>query len=106
MAFEDRQNIVKLVVSKFSRLAGTVHSERKILWEKISSLMTDSVVKNLNIENLIAASLASTRIPILRHEHENETNKSLLQFSCKEWAFLKKKFAQVAIFNIFTPWKN
>ena len=62
MAVEDRNNIVNLFLASLSCLALTVHADKNVLWEKITALMTDPVAKNLQIENLIAASLSSQHI--------------------------------------------
>lgn len=64
MAVEDRKNIVKLFVVTLNRLAITVNTDRKVLWEKVTALMTDSVTKNLQIENMIAATIFSNHIPL------------------------------------------
>ena len=64
MANEDRRNIVNLLVASLSRLSIASSSKKKHLWEKITALMTDSVSKNLEIENLIAATLLSDHIPL------------------------------------------
>ena len=64
MVAEDRKNIVNLFIATLSRLALTVNTDKKVLWEKVTALMTDSVSKNLEIENHIAASLVSNHIPM------------------------------------------
>ena len=64
MAVEDRKNIVSVLVASLSRLALAGSTDKKPLWEKISALMTDSVSKNMEIENLIAATLLSQHIPL------------------------------------------
>ena len=64
MAVEDSKNIVNLFLTSLSRLAVTVNCDKKLLWEKMTAVMTDSVQKNLQIEGLIAASLSSTLIPL------------------------------------------
>ena len=63
MAVEDRRNIVRLLVTSAGHLAIAISCTKKALWEKISSLMTDSS-KNLEIESLIAVSLLSSHIPL------------------------------------------
>ena len=71
-AYEDRKQIVNLLVETFERLALLVNGganqlpliSAKSLWEKISIIMTDSVEKNLHIENDIAAALHSAHIPL------------------------------------------
>ena len=64
LAVENRKNVVDLFVATLGSLALAANADRKLLWEKISALMTDSVAKNLEIENLIAASLISQHIPL------------------------------------------
>ena len=70
-AFEDRAQIVRLLAETYKRLAICVTSKSvdtpvaaKDLWEKTSVIMTDSVEKNLKIEDGIAASLGSTYKPL------------------------------------------
>merc|ERR1712059_237742 len=53
MAVEDRAKIVKMFVVTLNRLSITVNTDRKLLWEKVTGLMTDSVTKNLQIENMV-----------------------------------------------------
>ena len=69
-AYEDRVQITKLIIETFERLALLVNESNeempnaKTLWEKVDMVMTDSVEKNLHIENGIAAGLNSTHIPL------------------------------------------
>ena len=69
-AYEDRLQIVRLLLETFERLAllVTTASEgnvtAKYLWEKLSIIMTDSVGKNLKIEEGIAIALDSSHHPI------------------------------------------
>ena len=63
LAVEDRQTITDLFVEQFKRLAVAGNSSARDLWEKVTALMTDSVAKNLHIEDSIAATLNSTHIP-------------------------------------------
>ena len=97
MAAEDCKNIVNLFIATLSRL------------EKVSCLMTDSVSKNLQIENLIAATLVSHHIPmhLLCVSHTCEVfdsgnlhvlNQIEKMLGLKEKImFLSKGIAQVAI---------
>ena len=68
-AYEDRQQIVDLLVETYHRLllAVSVHLGQEItskqLWEKSVSIMTDSVAKKLQIEDGIAETLNSIHIP-------------------------------------------
>ena len=68
-AYEDRVNIARLIVESYTRLSHTVSVitnekvDPKLLWEKTNNLMTDAVTKNLQIEDLIAASFGSTYMP-------------------------------------------
>ena len=50
-AFEDRQNISKLIVETLHRLSFTVGTTPKIIWELNDGFMTDSVTKNLQVEH-------------------------------------------------------
>ena len=63
LAVENRQTICDLMVEELTRLAKAGNIDAKTLWEKICALMTDSVPKNLHIEDLIAATLNSNHIP-------------------------------------------
>ena len=67
---EDRKQIVRLLVETFERLALLVTLKEsgkvvaaKDLWEKVAVLMTDSVEKNLKIEDEIAEKLKSNHKP-------------------------------------------
>ena len=64
MSHEDRQNIVQLFIATLGRLAIASGVDKKLIWSKIGAIMTDSVSKNLGIENMIAASLSSLHIPL------------------------------------------
>ena len=63
LAVEDRQNITKLIVTMLKRMAIAGKISASSLWQKIASLMTDSVSKNLHIEDQIVCTLNSTHIP-------------------------------------------
>lgn len=69
-AYEDREQIVCLLVETLHRLSVAASVKlgyeisSKQLWEKITSIMTDSVTKNLDIEKGIAEALNSTHIPL------------------------------------------
>ena len=67
-AYEDRAQIIRLIVETYQRLAATLNSQEKPaaakdLWEKTTAFMTDSVSKNLKIENGVAEVLNSSHIP-------------------------------------------
>ena len=68
-AYEDRAQIVRLVTETYLRLGATLLALQnnphvaKILWEKTTALMTDSVSKNLGIENGVAEYFGSTHLP-------------------------------------------
>ena len=67
-AYEDRENIVRLIVETYIRLALTITSTNqavsaKDLWEKITAIMTNSVTKNLKIEDGVADVLKSNYRP-------------------------------------------
>ena len=64
MAVEDRRNIVNLFLASLNRLSLTVGCNKSLIWEKLTAVMTDSVQKNLQIEQLIAASLSSNHVPL------------------------------------------
>ena len=66
-AYEDRQQIANLIVETMKRLsvaATSSDSSAKSIWEKLYAIMTDSVSKNLHIENIIADSLDSSHKPL------------------------------------------
>ena len=62
-AYEDRLNICRLIVETLHRLALTIKSTPVALWETIYGFMTDSVTKNLNVEQLVADTLESKHVP-------------------------------------------
>ena len=67
-AYEDRENIVKLIVETNIRLAQTITStdqavSAKDLWEKTTAIMTESAGKNLEIEDGVADVLKSNYKP-------------------------------------------
>ena len=69
-ADENRTQIISLLLKTYECLALLVNSNdeeqrttAKGLWEKTMIIMTDSVEKNLHIENGIAAALGSGHIP-------------------------------------------
>lgn len=63
LAYEDRANIVKLFIEQMKRLAIAGETTEKIIWEKITAIMTDSVAKNLSIAVEIAKLLKSEHVP-------------------------------------------
>ena len=69
-AYETRTQIISLILETLERLAVLVNGNdgkrttAKELWEEITIIMTDSVEKNLHIEDGIAAALGSTHIPL------------------------------------------
>ena len=69
-AYEDRVQIIRLIVETYNRLAAAINTEDdpcsvKFLWEKTTSLMTDSVSKNLHIGEGVAEKLDSNHHPII-----------------------------------------
>ena len=64
-AFENREQIIKLIVETLKRLsvASGEKFSAKDLWENITCIMTDAVTKNLKIEHGVAKSLGSNHIP-------------------------------------------
>ena len=64
-AYEDRKQIVDLLIESLSRLANAASIETKCqitvnaLWEKIDSFMTDAVAKNLKVTEYIAVKIQS-----------------------------------------------
>jgi len=63
LAVENRKTISDLLVEEFQRLTQAGNTSAKVLWEKVTSVMTDSVSKNLHVEDQVAATLNSTHIP-------------------------------------------
>ena len=69
-AYETHTQIISLILETLECLAVLVNGNdekgttAKELWEKITIIMTDSVKKNLHIEDGIAAALGSTHIPL------------------------------------------
>ena len=67
-AYEDRIQIIRLIVETYNRLAATISSDEhpvtaKVLWEKTTALMTDSVTKNLKIGEGAAEKFGSSHVP-------------------------------------------
>ena len=62
MTVETRDNITSMIVAALKRLSVASGADSKELWEKVSALMTDSVAKNLHIEEQIANTLSSSHI--------------------------------------------
>ena len=67
-AYENRENIVRLIVETYVRLALTTTSTDQAvsandLWKKATAIMTDSVSKNLKIEDRVAEVLKSNYKP-------------------------------------------
>ena len=64
-AYEDRKQIVDLLIESLPRLANAASIETKCqitvnaLWEKIESFMTDAVAKNLKVTEYIAVKIQS-----------------------------------------------
>ena len=53
-----------MFITILGRLAIASGVDKKLIWSKIGAIMTDSVSKNLEIGNMIAASLSSLHIPL------------------------------------------
>ena len=62
-AFEDGQNMSKLIAETLYKLSVIVGTTPRIMWELIGGFMTDSVTKNLQVEHLAAEELGSDHIP-------------------------------------------
>jgi hypothetical protein len=67
-AYEDRAQIIRLIIETYQRLAATINTPNdpcsaKTLWEKTTSLMTDSVSKNLQIGEGVATEIESKHVP-------------------------------------------
>ena len=63
MAVKTRENITSLLVNTLKRMSIASATDLKELWEKIAAMMTNSVAKNLVIEEQIANTLMSSHIP-------------------------------------------
>ena len=64
-AFENREQIVLLIVETFKRLSAAIEKLNvtpRQLWEKIDAIMTDSVTKKLKVEYGVADMLGSSHI--------------------------------------------
>ena len=64
-AFEDRDQIVSLIVETLKRLQVAANDESWTavgLWEQIDAVMTDAVSKNLKIEKVVAEQLGSKHV--------------------------------------------
>ena len=65
-AYENREPIISLIVETLQRLcvaASKLKASASDLWEKVDAVMTDSVTKNLKIEQGVADVLQSTHVP-------------------------------------------
>ena len=65
-AYENREQVISLVVETLKRLSVAAHklnTSASELWSKIDAVMTDSVRKNLKIKEGVASKLNSTHIP-------------------------------------------
>ena len=67
-AYDDRAQIVHLIVESYNRLAATINADEhlvsaKMLWEKTTAIMTDSVSKNHKISEGTAEALQSAHVP-------------------------------------------
>ena len=65
-AFENREQIAKLIVETLKRLSAATRSlmSAKDLWERIDGFMTDAVSKNLKVEHAVADILGSDHVPL------------------------------------------
>lgn len=96
LAVENRETITKLLVEQFKRLSTAGNTTASALWEKVTSLMTDSVAKNLHIGESVAATLNSNHTPfhLLCVSHTCEV------FDRGNLAELRKAEAQLGIHDI------
>jgi len=63
-AYEDRDQITKLIVETFFRLAVTQKTTAKALWEKVNAFMTDAATKNLKVEMEVSKELKTNYAPL------------------------------------------
>ena len=65
-AFEDRNQIVKLILEIFERLAAATGGNKssKELWENIYAYMTDATSKNLKVEYEVSKQIGAKHVPI------------------------------------------
>ena len=65
-AFEDRNQIVKLILGIFERLGAATGGNKssKELWENIYAYMTDATSKNLKVENEVSKQIGAKYVPI------------------------------------------
>ena len=65
-AFEDRDQIVKLILETFERLAAATSGNKssKELWENIYAYMTDAASKNLKLGYEVSKQLGTKHVPI------------------------------------------
>ena len=107
-AYEDRDQITELFVETFKRLSAALsileneQIEPSDLWEKIDALMTDSVSKNLGIEETIPHALGSEHHPyhLLCKSH---TVEALDRSNLEVLSALEKKVNQQAVFKSINP---
>ena len=107
-AYEDRAQITSLFSETFNRLAVAVSIrqavtiEAKTLWEKIDALMTDSVTKNLGIEDTIPLALGSDHHP-LHLLCKSHTVEAIDKSNLEVLARIEKSVNQQQIFESINP---
>ena len=107
-AYEDRKEIAELLIETYSRLsyAAPVDKLENItptaLWEKTNAIMTDSVSKNLKIEDLIGESPGSDHQPyqLLCKSH---TVEKLDAINLEVLATIEKSVKQRELFESINP---
>ena len=92
-AYEDREQIVSLIVESLRRLSVTgnkLNVTASNIWEKIDAIMTDAITKNVKIEDGVAEALQSRHVPyhILCKSHtcerlDTDNLATLSQFEAK-----------------------
>ena len=104
-AYEDREQIVLLLVETIKRLSvaatGSDESAEK-LWENLFALMTDSVSKNLKIEDGISESLGSTYKMIYLPCKSHTQQKSWILATWRFWQVLRQKSNNVLCWKVLT----
>ena len=107
-AYEDRKQIIELLVEPYSSLSVATSVDKQenitpgLLWERTNAIMTDSVLKNLKIDDLIGESLGSDH----RSYHllcKSHTVEKLDARNLENLATIEKSVKQGELFESISP---
>ena len=105
---QDREQIVLLLVETIKQLSvaatGSDESAKK-LWENLFALMTDSVSKNLKIEDGISESLGSTQNWFIFPASQTQW-KSWILITWRFWQVLRQKSSSILCWKVLNLSQN